>query len=162
MKITEKQICEDQIVTFKQSHILLHHGLLFLTRSTCVIVDARSHTCKSHDFIHRYDIILITQWPFISTHGRGISLADLPFLSKFGPVVWHKYIGTKYMQTVRRINEVYDIWAFVEALKLRRNSYDFPELKASDTNVRYTNGILDQLWNHGMCQEACVGAAICH
>ena len=58
MKITEKQICEDQIVTFKQSHILLYQGLLFLTRSTCVIVDARSHTCKSHDFIPRYDIIL--------------------------------------------------------------------------------------------------------
>ena len=29
MKITEKQICEDQIVTFKQSHILLYQGLLF-------------------------------------------------------------------------------------------------------------------------------------
>ena len=57
MKITEKQICEDQIVTFKQSHILLYQGLLFLTRSTCVIVDARSHTCKSHDFIPRYDIM---------------------------------------------------------------------------------------------------------
>ena len=57
MKITEKQICEDQIVTFKQSHILLYQGLLFLSRSTCVIVDARSHTCKSHDFIPRYDII---------------------------------------------------------------------------------------------------------
>ena len=57
MKITEKQICEDQIVTFKQSHILLYQGLLFLTRSTCVIVDAPSHTCKSHDFIPRYDII---------------------------------------------------------------------------------------------------------
>ena len=57
MKITEKQICEDQIVTFKQSHILLYQGLLFLTRSTCVIVDTRSHTCKSHDFIPRYDII---------------------------------------------------------------------------------------------------------
>ena len=56
MKITEKQICEDQIVTFKQSHILLYQGLLFLTRSTCVIVEARSHTCKSHDFIPRYDI----------------------------------------------------------------------------------------------------------
>ena len=60
MKITEKQICEDQIVTFKQSHILLYQGLLFLTRSTCVIVDARSHTCKSHDFIPRYDIIHVT------------------------------------------------------------------------------------------------------
>ena len=60
MKITEKQICEDQIVTFKQSHILLYQGLLFLTRSTCVIVDARSHTCKSHDFIPRYDIITET------------------------------------------------------------------------------------------------------
>ena len=59
MKITEKQICEDQIVTFKQSHIL-YQGLLFLTRSTCVIVDARSHTCKSHDFLPRYDIILKT------------------------------------------------------------------------------------------------------
>ena len=57
MKITEKQICEDQIVTFKQSHILLYQGLLFVTRSTCVIVDARSHTCKSHDFIPRYDIM---------------------------------------------------------------------------------------------------------
>ena len=60
MKITEKQICEDQILTFKQSHILLNQGLLFLTRSTCVIVDARSHTCKSHDFIPRYDIIVNT------------------------------------------------------------------------------------------------------
>ena len=54
-----RQICEDYIVTFKQSHIL-YQGLLFLTRSTCVIVDARSHTCKSHDFIPRYDIIMIT------------------------------------------------------------------------------------------------------
>ena len=54
--ITEKQICEDQIVSFKQSHILLYEGLLFLTRSTCVIVDARSHACKSHDFIPSYDI----------------------------------------------------------------------------------------------------------
>ena len=43
--------------SFKQSHILLYQGLLFLTRSTCVIVDARSHTCKSHDFIPRYDIM---------------------------------------------------------------------------------------------------------
>ena len=60
MKITEKQICEDQILTFKQSHILLNQGLLFLTRSTCVIVDARSHTCKSHDFIPRYDITSAT------------------------------------------------------------------------------------------------------
>ena len=60
MKITDRQICEDQIVTFKQSHILLYQGLLFLTRSTCVIVDARSHTCKSHDFIPRYDIIYRT------------------------------------------------------------------------------------------------------
>ena len=59
MKITEKQICEDQILTFKQSHILLNQGLLFLTRSTCVIVDARSHTCKSHDFIPRYDIKVV-------------------------------------------------------------------------------------------------------
>ena len=58
MKITEKQICEYQIVTFKQSHILLYQGLLFLTRSTCMIVDAQSHTCKSHDFIPRYDIII--------------------------------------------------------------------------------------------------------
>ena len=57
MKITEKQIWEDQLVTFKQSHILLYQGLLFLTRSTCVIVDARAHTCKSHDFIPRYDIM---------------------------------------------------------------------------------------------------------
>ena len=57
MKEYNRQICEDQIVTFKQSHILLYQGLLFLTRSTCVIVDARSHTCKSHDFIPRYDII---------------------------------------------------------------------------------------------------------
>ena len=62
MKITEKQICEDQIVTFKQSHILLYQGLLFLTWSTCVIVDARSHTCKSHDFIPRYDIKLQIEW----------------------------------------------------------------------------------------------------
>ena len=29
MKITDRQICEDQIVTFKQSHILLYQGLLF-------------------------------------------------------------------------------------------------------------------------------------
>ena len=57
--LTDRQICEDQIVTLKQSHILLCQGLLFLTRSTCVIVDARSHTCKSHDFIPRYDIIYI-------------------------------------------------------------------------------------------------------
>ena len=75
MKITEKQICEDQIVTIKQSHILLYQGLLFLTRSTCVIVDARSHTCKSHDFIPRYDItsIINTMSPtfkfgFLSRH----------------------------------------------------------------------------------------------
>ena len=59
-KITDREICEDQIVTFKQSHILLYQGLLFLTRSTCVIVEARSHTCKSHDFIPRYDIIFIS------------------------------------------------------------------------------------------------------
>ena len=59
MKITDRQICEDQIVTFKPGHILLYQGLLCLTRSTCVIVDARSHTCKSHDFIPRYDIISI-------------------------------------------------------------------------------------------------------
>ena len=51
---------EDQIVTFKQSHFLLYQGLLFLTRSTCVMVDARSHTCKSHDFIPRYDININT------------------------------------------------------------------------------------------------------
>ena len=55
--LTDRQICEDQIVTLKQSHIL-YQGLLFLTWSTCVIVDARSHTCKSHDFIPRYDIIV--------------------------------------------------------------------------------------------------------
>ena len=61
MKITDRQICEDQIVTFKQSHILLYQGLLFSTQSTCVIVDARSHTCKSHDFIRRYDIKTISQ-----------------------------------------------------------------------------------------------------
>ena len=65
MKITDRQICEDQIVTFTQSHILLYHGLLFSTWSTCVIVDARSHTCKSHDFIPRYDIITVTS--YIST-----------------------------------------------------------------------------------------------
>ena len=59
-KITHRQICEDQIVTFKQSHILLYQGLLSLTRSTCVIMDARSHTCKSHDFIPRYDINVLT------------------------------------------------------------------------------------------------------
>ena len=58
IKITKKQFCEDQIVTFKQSHILLYQGLLFLLRSTCVIVDARSYTCKSHDFIPRYDITI--------------------------------------------------------------------------------------------------------
>ena len=63
MKITDRQICEDQIVTFKQSHILLYQGLLFLTRSTCVIVDARSHTCKSHDFIPRYDIMVVVLQP---------------------------------------------------------------------------------------------------
>ena len=57
--LTDRQICEDQIVTLKQSHIL-YQGLLFLTRSTCVIVDARSNTCKSHDFIPRYDINLDT------------------------------------------------------------------------------------------------------
>ena len=62
MKITDSQICEDQIVTFKQSHILLYQGLLFLTPSTCVIVDARSHTCKSHDFIPRYDINILSLW----------------------------------------------------------------------------------------------------
>ena len=31
-------------------------GIPFLTRSISVIVDARSHTCKSQDFIPRYDI----------------------------------------------------------------------------------------------------------
>ena len=56
MKENGRQICDDQIATFKQSHILLYQGLLFLTRSTCMIVDARSHTCKTHDFIPRYDI----------------------------------------------------------------------------------------------------------
>ena len=60
IKITDRQICEDQIVTLKQSHILLYQGLLFSTRSTCVIVDARSHTCKSHDLIPRYDMICKT------------------------------------------------------------------------------------------------------
>ena len=54
MNENNRQICEDQIVIFKQSHILLYHGLLFLTRSTCVIVDPRSHICKSHDFIPRF------------------------------------------------------------------------------------------------------------
>ena len=29
MKTTDRQICEDQIVTFKQSDILLYQGLLF-------------------------------------------------------------------------------------------------------------------------------------
>ena len=29
MKIADRQICEDQIITFKQSHILLYQGLLF-------------------------------------------------------------------------------------------------------------------------------------
>ena len=29
MQITDRQICEDRIVTFKQSHILLYQGLLF-------------------------------------------------------------------------------------------------------------------------------------
>ena len=37
----------------------MYQGLLFLTRSTCVIVDAPSHTCKSNDFIPRYDITII-------------------------------------------------------------------------------------------------------
>ena len=35
MKITDRQICEDQIVTFKQSHILLYQGLLFNTINMC-------------------------------------------------------------------------------------------------------------------------------
>ena len=68
MKITDRQICEDQIVTFKQSHILLYQGLLFLTRSTCVIVDARSLTCKSHDFIPRYDIMYLHILTYIKLH----------------------------------------------------------------------------------------------
>ena len=62
MKITDRQICGDQIVTFTQSHILLYQGLPFSTRSTCVIMDARLHTCKSHDFISRYDIIVENSW----------------------------------------------------------------------------------------------------
>ena len=74
MKITEKQICEDQIVTSKQSHILLYQGLLFLTRSTCVIVDARSHTCKSHDFIPRYDIMVPNAWCFSAFTSIGPSI----------------------------------------------------------------------------------------
>ena len=64
MNENNRQICEDQIVTFKQSHILLLQGLLFLTRSTCVIVDVRSHTCRSCDFIPRYDIIKL-DWKLI-------------------------------------------------------------------------------------------------
>ena len=35
MKITEKQICEDQIVTFKQSHILYQGLLFFNTINMC-------------------------------------------------------------------------------------------------------------------------------
>ena len=64
MKITEKQICEDQIVTFKQSHILLYQGLLFLTRSTCVIVDARSHMQipRFHTQVWYKTIILHDVW----------------------------------------------------------------------------------------------------
>ena len=74
MKITEKQICEDQIVTFKQSHILLYQGLFFLTWSTCVIVDARSHTCKSHDFIPRYDIMLGNKYHLNSYSKTGMNV----------------------------------------------------------------------------------------
>ena len=29
MKITDRQICEDQLVTFKQSDTLMYQGLLF-------------------------------------------------------------------------------------------------------------------------------------
>ena len=77
MKITEKHICEDQIVTFKQSHILLYQGLLFLTRSTCVIVDARSHTCKSHDFIPRYDIMFRFHGRIEIDHSYGLRCRGL-------------------------------------------------------------------------------------
>ena len=35
MKITEKQICEDQIVTFKQSHIFVSGITFFNTINMC-------------------------------------------------------------------------------------------------------------------------------
>ena len=38
------------------------NGINFLTRSTCVIMDARSNTCKSNDFIPRYDKSNVTLW----------------------------------------------------------------------------------------------------
>ena len=41
----------------KQNNFWLKHRLFFGPRSTCVIVDTRSHTCKPHDYIPRYDII---------------------------------------------------------------------------------------------------------
>ena len=84
MKITEKQICEDQIITFKQSHILLYQGLLFLTRSTCVIVDAWSHTCKSH-FIPRYDMMVNSQFGAQLCIGYPIETVI------FGPYMEYRY-----------------------------------------------------------------------
>ena len=77
MKENNRQICEDQIVTFKQSHILLYQGLLFLTRSTCVIADARSHTCKSHDFIPRYDIIQVESSSLSTSSNNSPTLFNL-------------------------------------------------------------------------------------
>ena len=44
MKITEKQICEDQIVTFKQSHILLYQGLLFFNTLNTINMCDRGRT----------------------------------------------------------------------------------------------------------------------
>ena len=103
MKITEKRNCEDQIVTFKQGHILLYQGLLFLTRSRCVIVDARSHTCKSHDFIPRYDIKIINsspnklRFPLVSGQGATGLITSLFLCEKRSKVVYPNYEKSAYI-----------------------------------------------------------------
>ena len=112
MKITEKQICEDQIVTFKQSHILLYQGLLFLTRSTCVIVDARSHTCKSHDFIPRYDII----YDFKFTDNRSIGMKELCFIG--GSVLILKTLFMKFVDEPTRVIWILIIMANIPGMLL--------------------------------------------
>ena len=126
MKITEKQICEDQIVTFKQSHILLYQGLLFLTRSTCVIVDARSHTCKSHDFIPRYDIIIKSAYKahssrrlLTATRSLRASLPNLFSLVFAGLLPTRKGVSgyVRELVPLRTCTLFYLVWGFSSFLK---------------------------------------------
>ena len=125
------------------SSYLVVAGITFLTRSTCVIMDARSRTCKSSDFIPRYEKINVTIWMSYGTLASASTTVWRQFYQNIfaGTLVALLYIRN----TSQMLVDLHSVWVW-DLLVTRQSWFENGNISSNSTELVFFVG-LDSVLN---------------